>query len=382
MKLDTRSHSMSQGDKIYMFGFSRGAFTAKFLARMIHRVGLLCRGNEEMVPFAFRLYTHYLSLARIMRKTKKDVFKPDIKDREDAPLLGGDDEEDDGEDVSEDEFSQLTEEQTLLLPQGISEEQLSEEFKEALNKIKAFKHTFCRKDQRSQHEHEHNIKVFFLGIWDCVNSVAVLEQTASQPVPVLGTARYVRHAVSVDERRVKFKPALLAQDIRVIDKINKGNKGQTNGSNGAGGSKVRVEEDIKEVWFPGNHGDVGGGWPSEPPTKQSIWQKMTGFFTSDKAKKPSADVRNDQFQLSDIPLAWMIRELEIVGKKHPEASVKWTRRVDGFKKRFQERKEQALSGFIHDPLKFGFGTGFFKVIFWWFLGMYQHSLSSLTFPSR
>ncbi|KAJ3533034.1 hypothetical protein NM208_g8163 [Fusarium decemcellulare] len=39
--------------KIYIFGFSRGAFTAKFLARMINKVGLLCKGNEEMVPFAY-----------------------------------------------------------------------------------------------------------------------------------------------------------------------------------------------------------------------------------------------------------------------------------------------------------------------------------------
>ncbi|EQK99320.1 hypothetical protein OCS_04962 [Ophiocordyceps sinensis CO18] len=48
------------GDKIYMFGFSRGALTAKFLARMINTVGLLCMGNEEMVPFAYRLYQRYL----------------------------------------------------------------------------------------------------------------------------------------------------------------------------------------------------------------------------------------------------------------------------------------------------------------------------------
>ena len=36
------------GDRIYIFGFSRGAFTARFLARMIAEVGLLSKGNEEM----------------------------------------------------------------------------------------------------------------------------------------------------------------------------------------------------------------------------------------------------------------------------------------------------------------------------------------------
>lgn len=42
-----------------MFGFSRGAFTARFLARMIATVGLLSKGNEEMVPFAYRTYQEY-----------------------------------------------------------------------------------------------------------------------------------------------------------------------------------------------------------------------------------------------------------------------------------------------------------------------------------
>lgn len=36
------------GDRIYMFGFSRGAFIARVLAGMIERVGLLSKGLEEM----------------------------------------------------------------------------------------------------------------------------------------------------------------------------------------------------------------------------------------------------------------------------------------------------------------------------------------------
>ena len=36
------------GDRIYIFGFSRGAFTARFLARMITEIGLMSKGNEEM----------------------------------------------------------------------------------------------------------------------------------------------------------------------------------------------------------------------------------------------------------------------------------------------------------------------------------------------
>jgi hypothetical protein len=39
------------GDGIYMFGFSRGAYTARFLAEMIDHIGLLTQGNEELIRF-------------------------------------------------------------------------------------------------------------------------------------------------------------------------------------------------------------------------------------------------------------------------------------------------------------------------------------------
>ncbi|KAI0953205.1 hypothetical protein AcW1_007484 [Taiwanofungus camphoratus] len=44
------------GDKICLFGFSRGAYTARALAGMLHKVGLLPRDNPEQVPFAYKLY--------------------------------------------------------------------------------------------------------------------------------------------------------------------------------------------------------------------------------------------------------------------------------------------------------------------------------------
>ncbi|KPM35161.1 hypothetical protein AK830_g11416 [Neonectria ditissima] len=339
------------GDKIYMFGFSRGAFTAKFLARMINTVGLLCKGNEEMVPFAFRLYQRYLAgeiddaLITRPHKVKKQGKKARANGAEAEPLLsdserlpdevephvnGGDDDNDE-EPVHH-----------------------GHKYWRARNEIEAFSNTFCRKEQTVHcgEVEENNIKVYFLGIWDCVNSVAVLERKTPVPVPVMGTADFVRHAVAVDERRVKFKAALLAQDIR---------------------GSTHSHEDIKEVWFPGCHGDVGGGWPAEADepldtnANTTIWQRVRNFWTTRKAKEPSRDIRKDPFQMSDIPLAWMIRELELVGEKEPSAAVKWCKSVKGFKKRFQKKKQQALQGFIHDSLSFNCGTSFFKVLLWKFM---------------
>jgi len=44
------------GDKVCLFGFSRGAYTARALAGMLHKVGLLSKDNVEQVPFAYKLY--------------------------------------------------------------------------------------------------------------------------------------------------------------------------------------------------------------------------------------------------------------------------------------------------------------------------------------
>ncbi|KAI9058264.1 hypothetical protein FKP32DRAFT_1688725 [Trametes sanguinea] len=44
------------GDRICLFGFSRGAYTARALAGMLHKIGLLPRDNPEQIPFAYKLY--------------------------------------------------------------------------------------------------------------------------------------------------------------------------------------------------------------------------------------------------------------------------------------------------------------------------------------
>ncbi|KAI8971176.1 hypothetical protein BD414DRAFT_501210 [Trametes punicea] len=44
------------GDRICLFGFSRGAYTARALAGMLHKIGLLPKDNPEQIPFAYKLY--------------------------------------------------------------------------------------------------------------------------------------------------------------------------------------------------------------------------------------------------------------------------------------------------------------------------------------
>ena len=45
-----------EGDRIYLFGFSRGAYTARALAGMVYKCGLLRKGNKNLIPYASKMY--------------------------------------------------------------------------------------------------------------------------------------------------------------------------------------------------------------------------------------------------------------------------------------------------------------------------------------
>lgn len=48
-----------EDDDIFFFGFSRGAYVARFLAEMLDHVGLLSAGNEEMIRFAWKAFAQW-----------------------------------------------------------------------------------------------------------------------------------------------------------------------------------------------------------------------------------------------------------------------------------------------------------------------------------
>jgi len=47
------------GDRVFLFGFSRGAYTVRTLAGMLHKVGLLERGADNQIPYAFRIFRQW-----------------------------------------------------------------------------------------------------------------------------------------------------------------------------------------------------------------------------------------------------------------------------------------------------------------------------------
>lgn len=141
------------GDKIAMFGYSRGAYTVRGLAGLIQVCGLLRRGNEHLVPYAIKMYLDFGLWKGL------DSFRPNAH-------------------------------------QGIV--------------------------------------IDFVGVWDTVSSMYYenrkMPYTSNNPA-----LRVVRHAIAIDEKRAYFRQ----------NRFGKANDGQ----------------DFREVWFPGSHGNVGGGAP-------------------------------------------------------------------------------------------------------------------------
>ncbi|KAG6847987.1 hypothetical protein H0H93_004362 [Arthromyces matolae] len=200
------------GDKICIFGFSRGAYTARALAGMLHKVGLLPKCNHQQVPFAYKMYS-----------------------REDA--VG---------------WRQST----------------------------AFKKAFSI-----------DVDIELLALWETVGSVGMIPKRL--PFTTSNThVKYFRHALALDEHRVRFKPNFwnrptaeelslgLKRGVMPRPKPQYATTRDFEREFTHGGEHFT---DIEEVWFAGCHcesQDVGGGAVRN-------------------------EVRNN---LARIPLRWMVRQ--------------------------------------------------------------------------
>jgi uncharacterized protein (DUF2235 family) len=70
-------NTYEDGDEIYLFGFSRGAFTARALASLIHVYGILCAGNEGVIPYILQMYAKRSREAKHKKRTfdSDEAFK-------------------------------------------------------------------------------------------------------------------------------------------------------------------------------------------------------------------------------------------------------------------------------------------------------------------
>ncbi len=196
-------------DDIYILGFSRGAYSARVLAGLLRAFGVIEKRNLNLLSYIFRAYQRIGSqAAQRDGKTGK--------------------------------FAEINLYRKVLRP-----------FEPAIK---------------------------FLGLFDTVSSVykpksSYFRASGSLRAPLQGYAyvnhncsvETVRHAVSIHERRVMFRPCLWPEgQMYAVGDVSK-------------------PQDLREVWFTGVHSDVGGG----------------------EVEAESG--------LAKIPLLWMIEEAEKAG---------------------------------------------------------------------
>lgn len=134
------------GDRLFLFGFSRGAYTVRAVASLLHLYGLIRRGQERLVPYAIRMLG---ALDRELEGTADPAARAGRR----AFFAGGD------------------------------------RFREVFADVACAPH--------------------FVGVWDTVSSIGWIENplklpfTANNPSIAMG-----RHAVSIDERRAFFRTNL------------------------------------------------------------------------------------------------------------------------------------------------------------------------------
>lgn len=195
------------GDEIYIFGFSRGAYTARSLAGLLRKSGILPAGRVNEIDDAIALY-----------RKSGSLNTPDA--------------------------THIWQERRRLSPQIATSQ--------------------TDKDKRGDDSHVLNIA--YLGVWDTVGALGVPNFLSHFGLPVQwinakynfhdmelsSSVKSARHAVSIDEQRATFPPALW-------DNLDKDKPDGTLCLNNRFPPLGRAEKKYQQLWFSGDHGSIGGG---------------------------------------------------------------------------------------------------------------------------
>ncbi|KAI1331237.1 hypothetical protein F5Y16DRAFT_360964 [Xylariaceae sp. FL0255] len=193
------------GDEIILLGFSRGAFTARSIGGMISDLGLLTREGMD----------HFYPIFKDMQNWRDPKYKDPFPTQPfpDKPK---------GEGAA-----------------TIYSERL---VKAGLARIK------WRSDQQTM------IRVKAIGVWDTVGSLGIpnakiLSKIGIKPCTheyefyntrLTNKIEHGFHALALDETRSPFSPSLWERSAQNQD-----------------------TSDLRQVWFPGSHANIGGGWPDQ-----------------------------------------------------------------------------------------------------------------------
>ncbi len=147
------------GDRIFLFGFSRGAFTVRALAGMLRRCGLLRQGYQNLLPYALENY-----VGGALETGSQERYGID-------PTQVENDQETSGEDWE-----------------------------------RGFRGAFS-----------HEVSPYFIGVWDTVKSLGAVRDKKFKDSELDPGVRYAYHAVSIDEQRQKFPVSLWDEPKTRVD---------------------------------------------------------------------------------------------------------------------------------------------------------------------
>src|ERR1044071_6641294 len=66
-----------EGDRVFLFGFSRGAYTVRAVTALLHMYGLLRAGNEPLVPYAIRMM---MAITNLRKKSSDPAHSKKLLD--------------------------------------------------------------------------------------------------------------------------------------------------------------------------------------------------------------------------------------------------------------------------------------------------------------
>ncbi|MCP3440564.1 DUF2235 domain-containing protein [Bradyrhizobium sp. CCGUVB14] len=196
-----------EGDEIYIFGFSRGAFTARTLAALIASQGLVPAVIDKVAVSHAEMQRNTMAAWRAYRKQSVGYYS--------LPTIW---------------VVRWIRDVLIYLYQLVFRQRSYAEVREAM-------------DGRKE------VRIEFLGLFDTVEAFGVpIEELrvaidwAIWPISfrnyrLSGKVKHACHALALDDERTTFHPLRIDQ---------------------AGLAEGQI---VKEVWFAGVHSDIGGGYP-------------------------------------------------------------------------------------------------------------------------
>jgi uncharacterized protein (DUF2235 family) len=331
------------GDELYFFGFSRGAYVARFLAEMLDSVGLVEMGNEELVRFAWKTFAKWQqrrSDCKSYEREREKLFKYMMAFREtfsrpvtQIQFLGLFDTVNsiprfENPWLQRSKFPYTAQTSARVIRHAVGIDERRAKFRQDLiSEVKprvASRHARLRQHLQRYGLHTSHLSRPNDHKKDVQAPCETPENTAQQesepkyssyrPTHVAqrrGSANGPSHAC--ERRQHSASPHDEADDSTgptASAATESGSYPSEATSTHLGGDNDTSSDeddrdspqDIEEIWFPGAHADIGGGWMLDD---------------------------GEEWALSHAPLVWMVQEAQRTGLRFKRAKLKQFHCWDG-----------------------------------------------------